>query len=307
MEWYAQYFRFIQLAGKRPRTQKSYLAWVRQLHGHYPDKNIIHLTSRQVLEFLLYLQQERKLNPSTVNQALQALRCFYSDHLEKSWKIWAKIKVKRIEPLPHILTRQEVNLLLATFRDVRFRAFYTTMYQCGLRISECIHIKPKDIDGQRLVIRVKQTKGGVPREVPITPELLDRLRKFWCWHKNPDWLFPATGRGWKQLGKTIQDALHESIKPIAVETLRIAFNHAKYECGLMKKHDKVDTHTLRHSFATHMLEAGCSVRQVAAYLGHKSLKPTLVYLHLTEVSEAQARNALLTLSTGKKTWIPPQL
>ena len=280
---------------------------MRQLHGHYPDLEVTSLTSRQVLDFLLFLQTQRKLNPSTVNQALQALRCFFADHLDRSWKIWAKVKINRIEPLPHILTRQEVNLLLSTFRDKRFTAFFTTMYQCGLRISECLHLKPKDIDGERLVIRVRETKGGTPREVPITPELLKRLRKFWCWHKNPEWLFPATGRGWQQLGKTMQDALYESRKPISKETLRNAFNHAKYECGLMKKHEKVDTHTLRHSFATHMLEGGCSVRQVGAYLGHKTLKPTLVYLHLTEVSEGQARAALITLAFGKKGWSPPQL
>jgi len=271
---------------------------VRQLQGHYAELCITDLTSRQVLDYLIFLQKERQLAGSTVNQAVSALRCFYRDHLERKWKIWAKVKIQREEPLPHVLTREQVKFLLRTFRDGRYRAFFTVMYQCGLRISEVRHIRPKDIDGKRLVIRVCVTKGGKHREVPITPELLIRLRRFWKSHQNPDWLFPAPGRGWQKLGQSLRQALYEGKKPISDSALWNAFNVAKYECGLMKKHEKVDTHTLRHSFATHMLEAGCSVRQVSAYLGHKSLKPTLVYLHLTEVSEGQAREALKTLATG---------
>lgn len=235
-----------------------------------------------------------------MNQAVSALRSFYRDHLERKWKIWAKVKIQREEPLPHVLTREEVDLFLSTFRDARYRAFFTVMYQCGLRISEVRHIKPKDIDGKRLVIRIRVTKGGKEREVPITQELLIRLRAFWKAHRNPDWLFPAPGRGWKKIGQSLPQALYEGKKPISDTALWNAFNVAKHESGLMKQHQKVDTHTLRHSFATHMLEAGCSVRQVSAYLGHKSLKPTLVYLHLTEVSEGQARTALTTLATGMK-------
>lgn len=274
---------------------KSYLGWAGQLAEYYPDTALPDLDSRQVLDFLLHLQNERKLAAATLNQAVCAVRTFYRDHLRKNWKIWAKIKIQREDPLPHILTRAEISKLLGTFRDGRYRAYFTLVYHCGLRMSEALHIRPKDIDGKRHVLRVYHTKGGKPREVPISPALLARLRTFWKWHRNSDWLFPGPGRGWNSSGKSLQQALHDSRKPMTKASVWTAIKVAKYESGLMKHHEKICIHTLRHSYATHMLEAGTSVRQVAAYLGHTTLKPTMVYLHLTEVSEEKARAALATL------------
>jgi len=293
--WYQDYSRYVQLKGLRERSVKSYLGWAGQLAEHYPDHQLPDLDSRQVLDFLLHLQSGRKLAPATLNQAVCALRTFYRDHLDKNWKIWAKIKIQREEPLPHVLTREEIAKLLGTFRDGRYRAYFTLVYQCGLRMSEALHLRPKDIDGKRHVIRVHHTKGGKPREVPISPALLTRLRTFWKWHRNPDWLFPGPGRGWKSSGISMRQALHDSRHPMTKASVWVAIKVAKYESGLMGHHEKVCIHTLRHSYATHMLEAGTSVRQVAAYLGHTTLKPTMVYLHLTEVSEQKARAALATL------------
>ena len=294
-EWYQDYTRFVHLKGLSERSVRSYLGWAAQLADHYPDQPLPDLDSRQVLDFLLHLQGERKLAPATPNQAVCALRTFYRDHLRKTWKIWAQIKIRREDPLPHVLTRGEVARLLGTFRDGRYRAYFTLVYQCGLRMSEALHIRPKDIDGERQVLRVLHTKGGKPREVPLSPALIERLRTFWKWHRNKHWLFPAPGRGWKSSGISLKQALRDSRKPMTKASVWVAIKCAKHECGLMKHHDKVCIHTLRHSYATHMLEAGTSVRQVAAYLGHTTLKPTMVYLHLTEVSEEKARAALATL------------
>ncbi|MEO0414584.1 MAG: tyrosine-type recombinase/integrase [Verrucomicrobiota bacterium] len=207
------------------------------------------------------------------------------------------MSLKREEPLPHVLTREEVALLLRTFRDGRYRAYFTLVYQCGLRMSEALAIKPQHIDGKRLTIRIVNGKGGKQREVPISPELLTRLRTFWKAHRNPDWLFPGVGRGWKDSGKTLPMAMHGARHHMTKASVWNAIRIAKAECGLSKKHEKLTIHTLRHSYATHMLEAGTSVRQVAAYLGHSSLKPVMVYLHLTEVSEEAARAALSTLAS----------
>lgn len=294
-EWYLDYSRYVQLKALSGRTVKSYLGWVGQISDHYPKAEPPELEADQVLDFLLHLQNERKLAASTLNQSVCALRSFYRDHLRKPWRIWSEISIKRVEPLPHVLTRGEVAKLLATFRDGRYRAYFTLVYQCGLRMSEALNIRPKDIDSRRNVLRIIHTKGGKPREVPLSPALIDRLRVFWKWHGNRHWLFPACGRGWKSSGGTLRQALHNSKKPMSASSVQAAMRVAKYECGLMKHHEKVCIHTLRHSYATHMLEAGTSVRQVAAYLGHTTLKPTMVYLHLTEVSEEKARAALATL------------
>ncbi len=246
----------------------------------------------------MHLKNDRKLAGGTLNQAVCALRTLYRDHLGWQWKIWGKIKILRDVPLPHILTREDVSLLLGSFRDGRYRAYFTVVYQCGLRLSEALQIRPQDIDGKRLVIRVNKGKGGKSREVPITPELLERLRVFWKSHGNTRWLFPGVGRGWKGSGISKRDAMCRCEHPMTHASIWTAINLAKAETGLDKKHGKLTTHTLRHSYATHMLEAGVTVRQVAAYLGHSSLKPTMVYLHLTAISEEQARAALLTLPSG---------
>lgn len=251
-----------------------------------------------MLDFLVHLQEERQLSGSSVNQALCAIRLFYRDHLDRDWDIWKKIKIQRSEPLPHVLSREEVALLLRTFREGRYRAYFTVVYQCGFRLSEAIRIKPQHINGERLTIRIVDGKGKKTREVPISPELYQRLRIFWKAHRNPDWLFPGVGRGWQKKGRSLREALGSHPKPMSKAGVWAAFKLAKVECGLDKKHEILRVHTLRHSYATHMLEGGASVRQVAAYLGHSSLKPVMVYLHLTEISEEKARLALSTLATS---------
>lgn len=263
---------------------------------HYPDQNLPDLPPERVLDFLVHLQDQRKLRPSTLNQAVCGLRTLYRDHLGLDWDIWGKIHIKRDEPLPHVLTRAEVAKFLRTFRDGRYRAYCTVVYQCGLRLSEALAIKPQHINGERLVILIPHTKNRKAREVPITPRLLERLRIFWSSHRNPQWLFPAVGRGWKDSGLTLRQAMHRSPQAMAKAAVWQAIKITVAESGLSKKHAHISTHTLRHSYATHMLEGGASVRQVAAYLGHSSLKEVMRYLHLTEISESKGRDALATLA-----------
>ncbi len=273
---------------------------MRQLDAYFPDHHTPDLSSHQVLNFLKHILHDRKLHGSTVNQAVCALRMFFGKHLERRWKIWSKIKIVRNETIPAVLTREEVDLLLGSFTDGRYRALFTTMYQCGLRITEALRLQPKHIDGKRLTLRVVEGKGGKSREVPISEELLIRLRAFWCYHRNPNWLFPAVGRGWRSSGVSIKEAMQRCEKHMSPASAWAAMKMASVASGLDKKHCKVCTHMLRHSFATHLLESGVTVRQVSAYLGHTTLKPTMVYLHLTEISDQQARLGLKTLAGQQK-------
>lgn len=266
------------------------------MSGHFPDEELPTLAPERVLDFLVDLQNERKLAPATLNQAVCGLRTLYRDHLGLDWDIWKKIHIKRDEPLPHVLTRGEVGLFLGTFRDNRYRAFCTVVYQCGLRLSEALAIKPHHINGERLVILIPKSKNHKAREVPITPKLLIRLRKFYRYHKNPEWLFPGVGRGWNCSGVTLSQAMHRCPQSMNKSAVWNAIKLAAAESGLSKKHDHISTHTLRHSYGTHMLEGGASVRQVAAYLGHSTLKEVMRYLHLTEISESKGRDALETLA-----------
>ncbi len=169
---------------------------------------------------------------------MSGLRHFYNGHLERGWDIWKKIKIVREEPRPHFLSRPEVDLLLRTFHDGRFRAFFTTVYHTGMRLGEAVAIKPRHINGERLTILIPKTKNRKAREVPITPELLGRLRNFYRAHRNPEWLFPGLGRGQRRRGTSIRQALGASKKPISKASVWAAIKVAAAESGLSKKHDK---------------------------------------------------------------------
>ena len=153
-------------------------------------------------------------------------------------------------------------------------------------MSEAVRLRPADIDGARAVVRIIDGKGGKNREVPITPAMIERLRCYWKAHRNPKWIFPGVGRGWKDRCHSLAAAMGESSKPMSVSSVQNALRMAVATCGLKKN---ATCHTLRHSFATHLLEDGVSIRQVSEYLGHATLQSTLIYLHLTEVSEAKGR------------------
>jgi len=294
LKWYQDFARFVELQALPPRTRLSYLAWVRQLHAAFPRRHITKLKESEVLDFLIALRHERGLKDSTINQALCALRSLFRDHLGRDWEGWKSIKIRREEPLPNVLSREEVARFLASVREGRFRAVFTVMYHCGLRLGETIHLKPGHIDSARRVLRVVGGKGNKDREVPITDGLIARLRRFWKAHRNPEWMFPATGRGWKSAGRTLGQAMGRSERPMSDASVQAAMRATVISPGWDKRHGRrpVTCHTLRHCFATHLLDAGVSVRLVSEYLGHASLKPTLVYLHLTGVSESKAREIL---------------
>lgn len=247
-----------------------------------------------MLDFLISLRHGRGLKDSTVNQAACALRAFYRDHLGRDWKSWGKIKIRREEQLPNVLSREEVARFLGAVRVGRFRAMFTLMYHCGLRLGETIRLKPGHIDSSRRVLRVVAGKGLKDREVPVSDELLERLRRFWKAHRNPEWMFPAPGRGWMTKGATLAEALGRSDRHLSDGAVQAAMRATVLSLGWDKRHGRrpVTCHTLRHCYATHLLDAGVSVRLVSQYLGHRSLKPTLVYLHLTEVSESAAREVI---------------
>jgi integrase len=267
---------------------------VRQLHEAFPHRDPTKLRENEVLDFLISLRQQRKLKDSTVNQAVCALRAFYRDHLGRKWKGWSQIKIRRDEQLPNVLSREEVARFLGAVRQGRFLAVFILMYHCGLRLGEVVSLKPGHIDASRGVIRIIGSKGGKDREIPISDVLIERLRAFWKIHRNPEWLFPSPGRGWKSAGATLPDALRRSTKPMSDSSVQAAMRATVVALGWDLRHGRrpVTCHTLRHCFATHLLDAGVSICLVSQYLGHSSLKPTLVYLHLTEASETKAREVL---------------
>ena len=250
------------LHGLAPRTRSTYLHWVRRLVQFcrvVPDQ----LTTEQVRGFLLYLTQERKLSFSTFNQALNAARFFFIRVLKRPFVIEGLPYQKAARRLPVVMSDEEVRRLLASAVPLRDRALLETAYATGMRLGEVTRLLVTDLDSQRMVIRVDQGKGGKDRYVMLSPSLLRTLREYWRACKPGTFLFPGEG------GK----------KPLCASAAQKAFNKARDQSGIKKR---ISFHTLRHSFATHLLEDGANVRKIQALLGHRSLETTERYTHVTE-------------------------
>jgi integrase/recombinase XerD len=247
---YTDYVVFVESKSLRGRSKEEYLRQVRKLAEYYPSRSLKQLSERQVFDYLIFRRDEQKLRPSTLNQAVVALRMFYRDYLQRDWKLWRQFEIRRDQPLPVVLTRDETRRLLCAIRRNRFKAILCLIYHCGLRIGEATAIRPQDIDRERKVIRILNAKGGKNREVPVAAAILDRLRGYWCAHRNRGWLFPAVGRGWKDRWRSVRKAMSQATKPMSVSSVQGAMRMAVASCGLKKN---ATAHTLRHSFATHLL------------------------------------------------------
>jgi len=225
---------------------------------------------------------------------LAALRTFYREQLGtgREWKLWHELKVRRLEPLPTVLSRKEVARLLGAVQCDRFRTILRLIYHTGLRIREACRLEVIDIkaDGGRL--HVRNAKGGKDRYVPIAPEMIADLRRFWRRHRHPKYLFPGMQVDWKAHKQPLNERALRAKGPINESTVQNAFRLALAASGIRTK---ATPHTLRHSYATHLLEEGVSIRLISQYLGHASLDTTLIYTHLTAVSEEKAVAALQRL------------
>lgn len=277
----------------RPRTRQAYVSYVALLARHHGG-DPAGLSEEQVRAFFLFLRTERHYAGSSLAIVLAAVRAFYRDHLGTgaAWKLWEEMKVRRGQPLPTVLARAEVAQLLGCVRCDRFRTVLRLIYHCGLRIREACRLEVTHIDAARGRLHLRQAKGGKDREVPLAPEMLADLRRFWRRHRHPRWLFPGVQCGWKAGKEQPARLAARATGPMSESAVQNAFRLALAQSGLKKA---ATPHTLRHSYATHLLEEGISLRLISQYLGHASLETTLIYTHLTAVSESQAVAALQRL------------
>jgi site-specific recombinase XerD len=250
----------MRLHGLSEGTQQVYVRAVRHLAEHYkrsPDQ----LTENELRQFFIHLIQ-KKLARSTVRVRLFAIKFLYRTTLKRDWALLSLVRVKKPQRLPPILSPQEVWRLLQLIRRPQAQMSCMMMYACGLRVSEAIRLRASDIDSQRMVVCVRHGKGDKDRQVPLPERALTRLRAYWAVHRPASWLFPSRN------GRI----------PINRKAVGVCLKAALKESGIDKK---VSCHTLRHSYATGLLEAGVNLRVIQALLGHQSLKSTMVYVHLT--------------------------
>jgi len=267
----------LQLAGLSERTQDAYLRAVRQLAAYFrtpPDR----LSEAQVRDYLLHLKNDRHFAANSLAIAYTGIKFFSSHTAPRDWTTLRRLRAPREQRLPDVLSVEEVRQLIAAVRTPHNRTYFQAVYSLGLRLTEGLHLQVGDIDAARMMVHVPRGKGAKDRYVPLPSSTLKVLREYWATHRHPIWLFPATGRDHGQAA--------QADGPMERSSVQGALRRVVRQLGFRKA---VSIHTLRHSYATHLLEAGVNLRLIQQYLGHSSLQTTMVYLHLTTASHEQAR------------------
>jgi site-specific recombinase XerD len=261
-------------------TTRNYLRGVSDFAKHFgksPDK----LGPNELRTYQAYLLTECKLTPGTVVNRVAALRFFFVKTLKRhQFREFLPYPRDR-RRLPTVLSREEVARLIDAAGTLFRRTLLMTLYATGMRRSELARLKVSAIDSQRMIIRVVEGKGGKDRDLPLSPTLLETLREYWRWRKPRLYLFPTRTRQ------------HRLDQPISDKTVWIACSEAARRAGIRKR---VTPHTLRHSWATHLLEAGTDLRTIQVLLGHGDLETTAQYLHLSQRHLQAVTNPLDSLS-----------
>lgn len=249
----------LRLRNYSPKTQQVYVERVARFARHFgrsPEK----LGPEEVRAYQVHLLEE-KVSWSVFNQVVCALRFLYRVTLRRSWAVDQIPFPRQAKRLPTVLGTEEAERLLGAVGSLKHRTMLMLAYGAGLRVSEVVGLRVEDIDSQRMVIRVREGKGRKERLVMLSPVLLEALRRYWRWARPREWLFPG----------------QDPNRPLSVRSLQKVCERARRVAGLQKR---VTVHALRHSFATHLLEAGTDLRLIQELLGHRSLKTTAIYTHV---------------------------
>ncbi len=270
----------LQLRGLSERTQEAYVRAVRQLSEHY-HKSPDLITEAELRQYFLFLKNVKHYSRNTMTIAICGIRFFYQQALSHDWNIFGIVRPAPEKKLPVILSVAEVRQILRRLRLPRYKVCLTTIYSCGLRLQEGTNLRIADIDSARLMIHVRHGKGAKDRYVPLPKRTLELLRQYWKHHRNPVLLFPAEGREHRDLS--------QATEPMSKSSVQDAFRAALQASGNNKR---ASVHTLRHSWATHLLEAGVNLRLIQEWLGHSSPATTSVYTHLTVKAEQLGARAI---------------
>jgi integrase/recombinase XerD len=281
----------MQLRSLSKTTQDAYVRAVRRLAEHY-GKSPEHIGEEELRQYLLYLKNGKQVSSSAFRVALYGIKFFYKHTLRKEWPTLNLVRPTREKKLPVVLSTGEVHRILGRLRCQRYRVCLSTIYACGLRVREGVYLQVPDIDSDRMQIHVRHLKGdkgryvqhpkrGKERYVPLPASALRMLRQWWTTHRHAKWLFP----GRPSMGAAPSTAT----KPMSVSGVQCAFRAALRESGVRKP---ATVHSLRHAYATHLLEAGVELRLIQAYLGHSSPETTALYTHLTRKTEEMAAQVI---------------
>jgi len=262
----------LELKNFSPNTVTCYLTCMVNFVRHY-GRSPVDLGEEEIREYLHYLIHEKKVSQSFINQAYSAMKFFYVVSLGRPWNATRIPRSKIRKKLPVVLSLQEVQSLLASVENLKHRAILTTLYSGGLRLGEAIKLRASDIDGERMTILVRQGKGNKDRYTVLGQKTLELLRLYYKTYRPVGWLFPS-----KKLDQ-----------PLSGSSLQRVFKKALHRSGIRKK---ASVHTLRHSFATHLLESGADLYHIQRLLGHTTAKTTSLYLHITGRDLAKVKSPI---------------
>jgi site-specific recombinase XerD len=264
------------LRGLRPSTRRNYLLYCRKFAAFF-HRSPEELGQAEIRQFLLHYVEQQQCSYETYRQLQAALKFLYTITLRRPWEVEA-IPVPKRPPrrLPQVLTRQELVALFEALQSPKYRAVLMTCYAAGLRIREGCRLRIEDIDSQRMVLHIRDGKGGQERLTLLSPRLLHLLRRYWLLDKPSPWLFPG----------------QDPTQPLHPDSVRAAFRKACRQAGLVKP---CTPHSLRHSFATHLLDAGTDLVLIQALLGHHSIGTTSRYTHVSTARLQQTPSPLENL------------
>lgn len=275
----------MKLRGLAPSTQQAYVRVVRDLATYY-NKSPDQLSDEELRRYFVYLTEERRLARSTCTVVLCGIKFLYEYTLKREWPLLELVRPRKAKTLPVILSTAEVGQILSRVRSEHGRVCLNTIYACGLRISEGVGLQVQDIDSARMQVLIRSSKGNKDRYVPLPALILVQLRQFWLTHHHPVYVFPKRHRG------GVDSEAESSMSRAQVWRV---FKATLAESGVRKA---ATVHTLRHSWATHLLEAGVPLRLIQQWMGHSSPKTTLLYTHVTQQAEAIALDKLSELIAG---------
>lgn len=270
----------MQLHGFAERTQEAYLLAVSQL-AKYCRKSPDQIEEEELRQYFLFLKNEKHAARASCTIALCGIKFFFQRTLGREWKTFEFVRPAKEKKLPVVLSVAEVGRVLTCVHRQRYRVCLTTIYACGLRLLEGVHLQVKEIDGERQLLHIHQGKGGKDRYIPLPSACLKMLRQHWLTHRNLLWLFPSP--------------FEDANQPMSASGVQRALRRAVQESGI---HKQATVHTLRHSYATHLLEAGVNLRIIQSYLGHASPMTTAIYTHLTSTTETQTRHTIDEILTN---------
>jgi integrase/recombinase XerD len=275
------------------RTRHAYYRQVRLIHEHFAG-DPVHLTEAQLREYFLFVKLKKQWQPKTIRQAVAAARMFFVELCgHTDWTLFSQIRTRDHDTLPAVLTRRQVRDLLGHIRLRRYRTPLKLIYCCGLRLSECLGLTIHDIHGPENQLFIRGSKGHKDRVVPLAASMWQELRRYWAFHRHPLLIFPNVGRG-DHNPQALAARMHAATGPMPCSSLQRLVVLARKQLNL----PSASVHSLRHSFATHLLEAGAHLHTIQNLLGHRQITTTMVYLHLTHQSTCEALQLIEALCQG---------